>query len=132
MCPMPELRTNSDGLAPAIVQDAESGDVLMLAWMDEEALRRTVETRQATYWSRSRQEYWVKGATSGHTQHVRQVRIDCDADTILLTVDQIGPACHTDRPTCFDVHEPLLADDIDQPGPAHEIDADASYDEVGG
>lgn len=132
MALMPVLRTNSDGLAPAIVQDAASGDVLMLAWMDDEALRRTIETRRATYWSRSRQEYWVKGETSGHTQHVREVRLDCDADTILLTVDQMGPACHTNSPTCFDVHEPLLTDDLDSLAHAHEVDADASYDEVGG
>lgn len=132
MALMPVLRTNSDGLAPAIVQDAASGDVLMLAWMDDEALRRTIETRRATYWSRSRQEYWVKGETSGHTQHVREVRLDCDADTILLTVDQVGPACHTNSPTCFDVHEPLLTDDLDSLAHAHEVDADASYDEVGG
>ncbi|HSN11517.1 MAG TPA: phosphoribosyl-AMP cyclohydrolase [Propionibacteriaceae bacterium] len=103
---------NSPGaLRPAIVQDATSGAVLMLAWMDDEALNRTLTTRRATYWSRSRGEYWVKGETSGHTQHVREVRLDCDADTILLKVDQVGPACHTNAPTCFDAREVLLADD---------------------
>jgi phosphoribosyl-AMP cyclohydrolase len=104
------LRPNSSGLLPAVVQDASSGQVLMLAWMDSEALRRTLDTRRATYWSRSRQTYWVKGETSGHTQHVRQVRLDCDGDTVLLIVDQTGPACHTGAVTCFD-DAPLLRDD---------------------
>lgn len=98
------LRRNPDGLVPAIVQDAPSGRVLMLAWMDDEALRLTLQTRQGTYWSRSRQEYWVKGATSGHTQHVRSVELDCDGDALLLRVDQTGPACHTGAPSCFDSH----------------------------
>lgn len=105
------LRLNAEGLLPAVVQDATSGAVLMLAWMDPEALRRTLLTREATYWSRSRHEYWVKGATSGHTQHVREVRIDCDADTVLLRVDQTGPACHTEAPTCFDAAPPLMSDE---------------------
>jgi phosphoribosyl-AMP cyclohydrolase len=96
------LKRNPDGLVPAIVQDATSGTVLMLAWMDEEALARTLATRRATYWSRSRQQYWVKGETSGHTQAVREVRLDCDGDTVLLRVDQTGPACHTGARTCFD------------------------------
>ena len=85
----------------------------MLAWMDEEALRRTLETGRATYWSRSRQEYWVKGDTSGAVQHVRAVRLDCDGDAILLTVDQVGGACHTGDHTCFDA-DVLL--DLDAPG----------------
>jgi phosphoribosyl-AMP cyclohydrolase len=105
------LTFDERGLLPAVAQDATSGRVLMVAWMDAEALRRTIATRQATYWSRSRQAYWVKGATSGHTQYVRQVRRDCDSDTILLLVDQQGPACHTGAPSCFDVHEPLLNED---------------------
>jgi phosphoribosyl-AMP cyclohydrolase len=96
------LKRNPDGLVPAIVQDATSGQVLMLAWMDDEALRRTLDTRRGTYWSRSRQQYWVKGETSGHTQAVREVRLDCDGDTLLLKVDQVGPACHTGTDTCFD------------------------------
>lgn len=91
-----------DGLIPAIAQDATTGRVLMLAWMDAEALRRTVETGRATYWSRSRQAYWVKGGTSGHVQHVREVRLDCDGDALLVVVDQVGPACHTGRESCFD------------------------------
>lgn len=102
------LRRNPDGLVPAIAQDATTGAVLMLAWMDDEALARTLSTRRATYWSRSRQEYWVKGETSGHTQTVRAVSLDCDGDTILLQVDQVGPACHTGTTTCFD-GDPLTA-----------------------
>ena len=94
--------TSPGALRPAVVQDASSGAVLMLAWMDDEALSRTIATRQATYWSRSRGEYWVKGATSGHTQHVREVRLDCDGDALLVKVDQVGAACHTGDRTCFD------------------------------
>lgn len=85
-----------------VVQEATSGAVLMLAWMDDEALRRTVVSQRATYWSRSRQAYWVKGETSGNIQTVRDVRSDCDGDTLLLLVDQHGPACHTGTSTCFD------------------------------
>lgn len=96
-----ELRLNSEGLLPAIAQDARSGEVLMLAWMDGEALQRTLRTRRATYWSRSRGEYWVKGETSGHVQHVVSVALDCDNDTVLLRVNQTGAACHTGNPTCF-------------------------------
>jgi phosphoribosyl-AMP cyclohydrolase len=102
-----QLKLDTAGLLPAIVQDASSQQVLMLAWMDSEALRRTLATRRATYWSRSRRTYWVKGETSGHVQHVRSVRLDCDGDTVLLTVDQHGPACHTGAATCFD-DAPLL------------------------
>jgi len=96
------LKRNPDGLVPAVVQEAATGQVLMLAWMDDEALRRTLETRRGTYYSRSRRQYWVKGETSGHVQHVRSVRLDCDGDTLLVTVDQTGPACHTGTHTCFD------------------------------
>lgn len=103
------LKRNPDGLVPAIVQDATTGRVLMLAWMDDEALRRTLTTRRGTYWSRSRHSYWVKGETSGNSQAVREVRIDCDGDTLLLRVDQIGPACHTGTDTCFD--DGLLLED---------------------
>lgn len=103
------LKRNPDGLLPAVVQDATSGAVLMLAWMDDEALRRTLTTRRGTYWSRSRSQYWVKGETSGHIQRVREVRLDCDADTILLRVDQTGPACHTGTTSCFDA-DLLLSD----------------------
>ncbi|MEM1086334.1 MAG: phosphoribosyl-AMP cyclohydrolase [Pseudomonadota bacterium] len=94
-------RFNADGLIAAIAQDSSSNEVLMLAWMNAEALRATLETGRATYWSRSRQSLWVKGETSGHTQTVTEVRIDCDQDAVLLKVDQTGGACHTGRPSCF-------------------------------
>ncbi|MEM7767738.1 MAG: phosphoribosyl-AMP cyclohydrolase [Pseudomonadota bacterium] len=98
-----ELRPafNADGLVAAIAQDAETGEVLMLAWMNAEALAATLETGVATYWSRSRGALWVKGETSGHTQTVHAVRVDCDQDAVLLLVDQAGGACHTGRKTCF-------------------------------
>ncbi|MGH6654402.1 MAG: phosphoribosyl-AMP cyclohydrolase [Actinocrinis sp.] len=96
------LRRNPDGLVPAIAQQHDTGEVLMLAWMDDEALHRTLTTGRATYWSRSREEYWVKGETSGHVQRVVSVSIDCDGDTVLVAVDQTGPACHTGARTCFD------------------------------
>ena len=95
------------GLAPAIVQDAASGEVLMLAWMNRESLRLTLATGFATFWSRSRGELWVKGATSGNTQAVRAVRLDCDQDAILVRVDPAGPACHTGARSCFLAGEPL-------------------------
>lgn len=96
------LKRNDAGLVPAVVQDATSHAVLMMGWMDDEALHRTLTTGRSTFWSRSRGEYWVKGETSGHTQHVREVRLDCDGDTLLVVVDQQGPACHTGATTCFD------------------------------
>ena len=96
------LKRTADGLVPAIAQQYDTGEVLMLAWMDDEALHRTLTTGRATYWSRSRAEYWVKGATSGHVQYVRSIALDCDGDTLLLSVDQVGPACHTGTHTCFD------------------------------
>jgi len=92
-------------LIPAIAQDAKSGEVLMLAYMNAQSLALTLETGQATYWSRSRNELWVKGATSGHTQEVLSVSLDCDGDALLLKVNQIGAACHTGEKTCF--HNPL-------------------------
>jgi phosphoribosyl-AMP cyclohydrolase len=95
------LRRDPAGLVPAVVQEYATGTVLMLAWMDAEALHRTLTTGRATYWSRSRQEYWVKGATSGHHQYVRGVSLDCDGDALLLTVEQVGPACHTGAHSCF-------------------------------
>jgi phosphoribosyl-AMP cyclohydrolase len=96
-----EVRYDDRGLVPVVVQQWDTGEVLMLAWMDDEALRRTRETGCATYWSRSREEYWVKGETSGNVQHVREIRVDCDGDTLLLLVDQHGVACHTGERTCF-------------------------------
>ncbi len=96
-----DLNFNADGLVPAIAQQHDTGEVLMLAWMDAEALRRTIATGKATYWSRSRGRYWVKGESSGHHQAVVSVSIDCDGDTVLLGVEQTGPACHTGTRTCF-------------------------------
>lgn len=96
------LKRNSAGLVPAIVQEEGSGDVLMMAWMDDHALAYTLATRRGTYYSRSREEYWIKGLTSGNTQQVRDVRLDCDGDTLLVTVRQVGGACHTGDHSCFD------------------------------
>ncbi|MDQ4094256.1 MAG: phosphoribosyl-AMP cyclohydrolase [Actinomycetota bacterium] len=96
-----QLKRNVDGLVCAVVQQRGTGEVLMVGWMDDEALHRTLTTGRATYWSRSRQAYWIKGETSGHTQHVHEVRLDCDGDALLVVVDQIGPACHTGSETCF-------------------------------
>ncbi|HET7196677.1 MAG TPA: phosphoribosyl-AMP cyclohydrolase [Nocardioides sp.] len=104
------LKRSAEGLVPAVVQQHDTGEVLMLGWMDDEALARTMRTRRATYWSRSRQEYWVKGETSGHRQHVREVRLDCDGDTLLVKVDQEGAACHTGDRTCFDADRVWTAD----------------------
>ncbi|MDR1431440.1 MAG: phosphoribosyl-AMP cyclohydrolase [Propionibacteriaceae bacterium] len=104
------VKWNADGLVPAVVQEWRTGEVLMLAWMNAEALESTLRTKRGTYWSRSRQQLWVKGETSGHTQQVREVRVDCDADTILLKVDQTGPACHTGAHSCFDTRT-LLGED---------------------
>lgn len=104
--PVPaDLVFNGDGLMPAIIQDDESGDVLMLAWMDHEAVRRTLTTGRVTFWSRSRREYWRKGDTSGHRQYVRSVAMDCDGDTLLVRVIQLGAACHTGTRTCFEGRE---------------------------
>lgn len=99
------LSFGPDGLLPAVIQDDENGDVLMLAWMDQEAVHRTLSTGRVTFWSRSRQEYWRKGDTSGHRQYVRSVAMDCDGDTLLVRVVQIGAACHTGSRTCFDGRE---------------------------
>lgn len=96
------VRFNADGLVPAIVQDITNGDVLMMAWMNDHALAHTLATKKGTYWSRSRQSYWIKGETSGHTQRVEEVRLDCDGDTVLLKIEQTGAACHTGDRTCFD------------------------------
>lgn len=104
------LKRNDDGLVCAVVQERDTRDVLMVAWMDDEALARTMSTRKATYWSRSRQSYWVKGETSEHTQFVHEVRLDCDGDTILVVVDQVGAACHTGTHTCFDADVLLAAE----------------------
>ena len=97
-----KVNWSADGLVPAIAQDAESGDILMVAWMNREAFRQTVELGEAGYWSRSRKKLWHKGEESGHTQKVREIRLDCDEDVVLLKVDQSGGiACHTGRRSCF-------------------------------
>jgi phosphoribosyl-ATP pyrophosphohydrolase/phosphoribosyl-AMP cyclohydrolase len=106
-----DVAWDAQGLAPAIVQDAASGEVLMLAWMNRESLQRTLDTGFATFWSRSRSELWVKGASSGNTQRVRAVRLDCDRDAILVRVDPEGPACHTGARSCFLASAPLLEGD---------------------
>jgi phosphoribosyl-ATP pyrophosphohydrolase/phosphoribosyl-AMP cyclohydrolase len=96
-----ELKYDDNGLIPAIVQDAATGDVLMLAYMNKESLAKTIESAETWFWSRSRRELWHKGATSGHTQAVKEIRYDCDNDTLLVKVEQTGPACHTGERSCF-------------------------------
>ena len=99
----PDLRPkfNTDGLIAAIAQDADTGDVLMMAWMNAAAVARTLQSGRVTYWSRSRQSFWVKGESSGHVQELVEMRVDCDRDCLLLLVRQTGPACHTNRRSCF-------------------------------
>jgi phosphoribosyl-AMP cyclohydrolase len=96
------VKYDAQGLVTAVVQQFDSREVLMVGWMDAEALRRTLTTGRVTFWSRSRQEYWRKGDTSGHIQIVKGARLDCDGDTLLIEVDQVGAACHTGDHTCFD------------------------------
>ena len=95
------LKFDDRGLIPAIAQDAHSGEVLMMAWMNAQAVARTLETGRVTYWSRSRQAFWIKGESSGHVQELVEFRVDCDRDCLLVLVDQTGPACHTNRRSCF-------------------------------
>lgn len=95
------LKYDEKGLIPAIAQDASSGEVLMMAWMNAEAVQKTLETGKVTYWSRSRQSFWIKGETSGHVQELVSFRVDCDRDCILVEVNQTGPACHTNRRSCY-------------------------------
>jgi phosphoribosyl-AMP cyclohydrolase len=95
------LKRDRDGLVAAVIQQYDSGEVLMVGWMDDEALHQTLTTGRTTFWSRSRQVYWVKGETSGHTQRVKSVALDCDGDALLIGVEQTGPACHTGRQSCF-------------------------------
>ena len=111
---------NDAGLIPVVVQDVATGQVLMLAWANAEALSHTVTTGEGTYWSRSRGELWVKGATSGHTQKVRQVSLDCDGDTLLYQVEQTGPACHTGAATCFEAGGVLMVDPLGKAAPSQE------------
>ena len=98
------LKRDAAGLVAAVVQQHDSGEVLMVGWMNDEALARTLGTGRVTFWSRSRQELWRKGDTSGHVQHVKAVALDCDGDALLVKVDQVGPACHTGARSCFDTH----------------------------
>ena len=105
------LKRDGEGLVAAVVQQAGTGQVLMVGWMDDEALHRTLTTGRTTFWSRSRGEYWRKGDTSGHLQRVREVRLDCDGDALLVVVDQVGAACHTGARSCFDA-------DVLLPGPS--------------
>jgi phosphoribosyl-AMP cyclohydrolase len=95
------LKFDQNGLIPAIAQDVSTGEVLMMAWMNADAVQQTLDTKKVTYWSRSRQEFWVKGLTSGNTQELVSFRFDCDRDCLLVKVNQIGPACHTNRRNCF-------------------------------
>ena len=99
------LKRDAAGLVCAVVQQYDSGEVLMVGWMDDQALHRTLTSGRVTFWSRSRGEYWRKGDTSGHAQHVKTVALDCDGDALLVRVDQIGAACHTGARTCFDDHD---------------------------
>ena len=96
-----DLKFNDQGLIPAIAQQHDTGEVLMMAWMNAESIRETLESERICYWSRSRQELWKKGESSGNTQKLVEFRFDCDSDTVLVLVDQTGPACHTNRPNCF-------------------------------
>lgn len=95
------LKFNDQGLLPAIAQQQGSGEVLMMAWMNAEAVQRTIDSGKVTYWSRSRQAFWVKGESSGHSQRLISMAVDCDRDCLLVVVDQVGPACHTNRRSCF-------------------------------
>jgi phosphoribosyl-AMP cyclohydrolase len=97
----PALKFDANGLIPAIIQDHANGQVLMMAWMNEESLRRTIDTGKCTYWSRSRPSFWVKGETSGHTQIVKRISVDCDQDCLLIQVEQMGAACHENYRSCF-------------------------------
>jgi phosphoribosyl-AMP cyclohydrolase len=106
------LKRDQQGLVAAVAQQWDTGEVLMVGWMDDEALHRTLTTGRVTYWSRSRRQYWRKGDTSGHVQLVKEVRLDCDGDALLVKVDQQGPACHTGERSCFDtgrLDEPKVA-----------------------
>ena len=108
MSTIDDIRFNADGLVPAVVQQDGTGEVLMLGYMNAEAVTRTLTEGRVTYWSRSRQEFWRKGDTSGHTQRLVSMKLDCDGDTLLLTVEQTGVACHTGSRTCFDDREVTL------------------------
>ncbi len=130
------LKRDANGLFVAVAQERGTGQVLMVAWMDDEALARTLATRKGTYYSRSRGEYWVKGETSGHTQYVHSVRLDCDGDTVLLEVDQVGAACHTGDAHLLRRRRAPRAGELDlrcgRPWPAPTIGRPGSRPERGG
>ncbi|MGR0317866.1 phosphoribosyl-AMP cyclohydrolase [Agromyces sp. ZXT2-3] len=120
----------ADGLLPAVIQQWDTGEVLMLGWMDREAMRRTLTEGRVTFWSRSRQEYWRKGDTSGHVQYVRSAALDCDADALLVKVEQVGVACHTGTRSCWD-GDPLPVV-VGAPGAAAETSAETTAEHPGG
>ena len=124
------LKRDDAGLVAAIIQDASNGDVLMLGWMDDEALRRTLNDGRVTFWSRSRQEYWRKGDTSGHAQYVKSVRLDCDGDALLITVDQVGAACHTGERTCFYTDLPAVVGQRPEGAESPEAATPSSHEET--
>ena len=113
-----QIQFDTDGLVPAVIQQWDTGEVLMLGYMNDEAVRRTLTEGRVTFWSRSRQEYWRKGDTSGNAQYVKGAALDCDADTLLIQVEQVGVACHTGTRTCFDAHElsPAIGDEPNEGG----------------
>ncbi len=115
------LKYDEQGLVCAVVQQYDTHEVLMVGYMDDEALRRTLTTGRVTFWSRSRQEYWRKGDTSGHVQYVKSVRLDCDGDALLIEVDQVGAACHTGKRSCFDEGGPLPAVVGERPDGQQEV-----------
>jgi len=125
------LKRDAAGLVPAVIQEEETGEVLMLGWMDDEALHRTLSTGRTTFFSRSRNTYWVKGETSGNRQWVREVRLDCDGDTLLVKVRQEGPACHTGDRTCFDARVLTPRPAGDSPWVASDMDAERGGDPIG-
>ena len=118
---MQELKFNESGLIPAIAQDYATGEVLMMAWKNREALEKTLETGKVHYWSRSRQSLWLKGETSGHTQTLKSIRLDCDGDTLLLKIEQEGAACHTNNRSCF--YREILDGEIRETAPAEDKSA---------
>ena len=107
-----QLRFDSHGLVPAIIQEQSTGRVLMMAWMNKDSLRKTIETGKTWFWSRSRKKYWMKGETSGHVQHVKDVAFDCDGDVVLIQVEQVGAACHEGYKSCF--FRSILGDEVKQ------------------
>jgi phosphoribosyl-AMP cyclohydrolase len=123
------LRRDNAGLVASVIQQHDSGEVLMVGWMDDEALHRTLTTGRVTFWSRSRGEYWRKGDTSGHAQYVRSVALDCDGDALLVRVEQVGSACHTGDRTCFDAGSLPVVTGMPPGEPAGEAEIERAGDE---